>query len=353
MRGRVLAVRVDAREFAARLRRGSSAPRSRCRAAADCSGARRLTDRRARRVSTASVLRGGPSNICSTVARAAGRMKDGAVANARRQSDTVGRKTSVRFSTAYVPRSGGTSPVPDVDREDRAASRPAAARLAPPSRSTLNDVAVVLDGDGLGRSRSVPRDRRTTARPATPTYQSANATTAARSICRFTGPAAGPGAYAGPPPGVAVTTSARAVVDLREVLHVRERRDLVVRRAGHIDDRRRVDRLVGAERIGVKLHDAERRVGDQDVLVAVLLVRHHVERLVAGAEIGDRDALHLRARLEVAHRDLHERRAGVGGQHVLLAAERVRHERPHGRLRFVAAVRRVPDLQLRALGRRR
>ena len=74
-----------------------------------------------------------------------------------------------------------------------------------------------------------------------------------------------------------------AGIELREVANVGQRRDLVVRRARDINHRWRIDRLVLAEIIGVQLDHSERRVRDQDELVAVLLVRHHVERLIACA----------------------------------------------------------------------
>jgi hypothetical protein len=65
-----------------------------------------------------------------------------------------------------------------------------------------------------------------------------------------------------------------AVVEPHEVLDVGERGDLVVWRARRtVDLRRRIDRLIACQRIGVQLDDAERGVGDEQVVVAVLLVR--------------------------------------------------------------------------------
>ena len=103
------------------------------------------------------------------------------------------------------------------------------------------------------------------------------------------------------------------------------------------------------EMIGRHLHHAAGAVGHEDVFVIVLLVGDHVDRPVARAELGDSAALHLGAGFQIAHRDGHQRRAGVGGDDVLLVLDRVRNESPDGRLRLITPVRPVIDLDARAL----
>ena len=88
----------------------------------------------------------------------------------------------------------------------------------------------------------------------------------------------------------------------------------------------------------VQLHDAAVGVGHQDVVVTVLLIADHVERAVACAELGDRRALDLRAGFQIADRDLHDRGAGVGRQHVILIVDGKRQEGAHGRVGFEAAM---------------
>ena len=61
-------------------------------------------------------------------------------------------------------------------------------------------------------------------------------------------------------------------------------------------------------------------------------------------EFRDRRALHLIARLQLGHGNLHERRAGVGRQNVLLMIDLVRHEGAHRGVGFEASVRAVPNL---------
>ena len=86
----------------------------------------------------------------------------------------------------------------------------------------------------------------------------------------------------------------------------------------------RRDRLRGRERRGRNLHDAVARVRHEQEVLAVLLVDHHVDRLVARAELGHRRAEHFFARLQRRDRELHERRAGVAGDDVWLVGDRVR-----------------------------
>ena len=110
-------------------------------------------------------------------------------------------------------------------------------------------------------------------------------------------------------------------------------------RRGHLGgDRRR-----GAEVRGRDLHHAAVVVRHQQVFLAVLLVEDHVERPVAGAELGDRRADDLRA-LEAVHRELHQRRAGVARDHVRLAVDRVGDEGVDRRAGLERAVVAVEDL---------
>ena len=101
------------------------------------------------------------------------------------------------------------------------------------------------------------------------------------------------------------------------------------------------------------LHHAAAAVGHQDVVLAALLVDDHVERPVAVAQLGDGRALDVLARLQVGHRDLDQRRAGVGRQQVGLALDLVGDERPDRRLGLEPAVGAVVDLDAGALVRRR
>ncbi len=108
-----------------------------------------------------------------------------------------------------------------------------------------------------------------------------------------------------------------AIIDLREVLNVGQRRDLVVGGA------RGTSTTVG-ESIGLSVASESAcslTTPNDEFAIRMyswpsFCVRNHVERLVARTQIGNRDALDLRARLQIAHRDLHERRAGVGGEDV-------------------------------------
>src|SRR5258706_16414003 len=54
-----------------------------------------------------------------------------------------------------------------------------------------------------------------------------------------------------------------SALERRQVTDVRERRDLVVRRAGDVDHGRRADRLVLPQGVGGELPDAARRDGGQ------------------------------------------------------------------------------------------
>ena len=83
----------------------------------------------------------------------------------------------------------------------------------------------------------------------------------------------------------------------------------------------RIDCRIRREIVSLQLHHAAGGVSDEDVIVAILLVRDHVQRLIACAEIGDFHALHLSAGLQRADRNLHKRRAGVCGQNVRLSAK--------------------------------
>ena len=112
------------------------------------------------------------------------------------------------------------------------------------------------------------------------------------------------------------------------------RRDLLERHAARFGFHRRRDRRGGGERVRRNLHHAAAVVRRQQEFLAALPVHDHVEHAVARAELGDRRAAHLLARLQVADRELHERRAGVAGEQVLLVVERVRHERVDGRARL-------------------
>ena len=78
-------------------------------------------------------------------------------------------------------------------------------------------------------------------------------------------------------------------VEQVELDDVDERRDLLGRDTGRAGHRIRQARC-GAELIGGDLQHAVTGVGHQHVLMAVLLVEDHVDRLVAGAEFGDRRA---------------------------------------------------------------
>ena len=95
---------------------------------------------------------------------------------------------------------------------------------------------------------------------------------------------------------------------------------------------------------GGDLHHAAAAVGQQEVVLAVLLVDDHVERAVAVAQLGDGRPLDVGARLQLGDGDLHQRRAGVGRQQVGLVADLVGHERPDRRLGLEPAVGAVVDL---------
>jgi hypothetical protein len=138
-------------------------------------------------------------------------------------------------------------------------------------------------------------------------------------------------------------------IERREVLNVVKPADLIVGNASYICPLRGGDCRVCLDIVGFQLHDAEAGVGDQDILMAILLVGDHVNRLVAGAQVGDLSTFHLRARLQFADRDLHQRSAGVCSEHILLAGDIVRNKGADRSLRFITAMRRVPDLERRAL----
>ena len=107
-------------------------------------------------------------------------------------------------------------------------------------------------------------------------------------------------------------------IQLREVLHALKVCDRLIGNTGDIGPGWRVDSGIGFQVVGLELHHAAAAIGDQDVVVAVLLVGNHIQRLIAHAEVGDLRALHFGAGLQLAHRDLHQRRAGVSRQDVLL-----------------------------------
>src|ERR1700722_17006296 len=135
------------------------------------------------------------------------------------------------------------------------------------------------------------------------------------------------------------------IVQLGQLLNVLEIAQLVKRDAGHVGDGWRIDRLVAFQVIGLQLQQPQGTVRNQNVVVAILLVRNHIERLVARSQVRDGHALYLGAGLQVADRDLDEWRAGVSSQYVLLAVNRIGDEGSHRRLRFILTVRRMPDLE--------
>ena len=141
------------------------------------------------------------------------------------------------------------------------------------------------------------------------------------------------------------------VVELVELLDARHRRDLLERHAARFGFHRRRDGRRRGERVRRNLHHAAAVVRRQQEFLAALAVDDHVEHAVAGAELGDRHAAHLLPWLQVADRELHERRAGVPGKQILLAVERVGHERVDGRARLHRPVVAVVDLDARAAHR--
>src|SRR5207302_904500 len=83
--------------------------------------------------------------------------------------------------------------------------------------------------------------------------------------------------------------------------------------------RHRLDDTLGTvDPVGADLHDAAAAVGHQELGLAVLLIDDHIERPIAIAEFSDGLSLDLGAGFQVADGELHERRAGVGGQQMLL-----------------------------------
>ena len=96
------------------------------------------------------------------------------------------------------------------------------------------------------------------------------------------------------------------------------------------------------------LHHAAAVVRRQQEFLAALAVDDHVEHAIACAELGDRHAAHFLPWLQVADRELHERRAGVAGEQVLLSVERVGHERVDGRPRLHRPMVAVVNLDARA-----
>ena len=96
--------------------------------------------------------------------------------------------------------------------------------------------------------------------------------------------------------------------------------------------------------LGRDLDQPVRAVGHQHVLFATDGARHHVERLVHRAQLGDRAADDLRVGLDVVEREVHDRRARVAGQDapsILVGDERADR---CGRLPL--PVRHVEDLEV-------
>src|SRR5579862_6419013 len=85
--------------------------------------------------------------------------------------------------------------------------------------------------------------------------------------------------------------------------------------------------------------------------MTVLAISKHVDRSVSKAQFGDGGAFNLVPGLQLAYRNLHERRAGVGCQDELLIADGIRHECSNRRIGFVALVGAVEDFDVGALGR--
>ena len=108
------------------------------------------------------------------------------------------------------------------------------------------------------------------------------------------------------------------------------------------------DRRRRGEGIGRNLHHPAAVIRRQQKFLTALAIDDHVEHAVARAELGNRDAAHFLSRLQVADRKLHERRAGVAGKQMLLAVERVRHERVDGRPRLHGLVVAMVNLDARA-----
>ena len=189
----------------------------------------------------------------------------------RVRSTAIAANLASPRSPVVTPRTTTTKTMPRGPRARRRRPLCLPSVRAGPHRDARQQARLGRAGEGGVKEEK--RERPDGPRPSRPSPRTGMAARATRPtfrnygsaiVCRLTGPTAGPA----PRPDrrrLGRQHERVRVVELREVLHVGERRDLVVGRARHVDHRRRVDRLVGAERVGVELHDAERRVGDQDV----------------------------------------------------------------------------------------
>src|SRR5881296_1670958 len=84
--------------------------------------------------------------------------------------------------------------------------------------------------------------------------------------------------------------------------------------------------------------------------MSTLSVGNHVQRTIAGTEFRNSRSSHFCARLQLCHRNLHQRRARIGRENVRFALDLVRNERVDWSLRFKSGMGAVPDLDTGSFG---
>ena len=108
----------------------------------------------------------------------------------------------------------------------------------------------------------------------------------------------------------------------------------------------RFDGLSFVDVFGADFHQAAAVVSHQNIVLALLLVDNHVERTVVVAQFGDGRSFDLFPGHQLGNRDLDKRSAGVSGQDVRFAVDRIRRKRAYGGLRFQFAVRTVVNFNI-------